>query len=393
MKLGYETFRAFSCTAGASAEDLFAKLAMGYAGAIRNRIERRINHLLGEKHQIKVVSEAKGYIKSLGLSADGFCPEFGRALELLDQEDLVNSAAQFTLGLHQMGFRASWSFDEVTPVYLSFAGYSLLVKSYLKVQAEEHQLTIETRGHDGPKLFEFARIDGDWQQAGRPQRPTIQVLGRHIPVLIGPVSHPANIWFLPTDVPCVSDPQEVTEKIQRGMDIVLEHVPEFGPWIGRSLKRLAVVEGIEDKMDRSRSSAGLPGLVHLSYPTSIISICEAFVHECAHQHYHLLLFVGPMVNGRDETLYPSPLKLAERPLERILLSFHALANIWILYRKLMETQADKELRDGAAGRLLKLEKCLPGLVKILRETDGLTDSGRAIWEPLGEELEKAKGEC
>lgn len=390
MKLGYETFRRFSCPTEPSANELYTTLAMAYAGAIRKRIEKRVNALIGENHPYKILQRAKHHIRDIGSSDLGFAPEYGRAIQILETENLGASVAQFALALHEAGFCDEWSLKDLNPGLVSFAGHSILVKSFLSVKSSKDQVNIETASSAGPIHFEFARIEGVWTMAGSELQPNVKIRNRSIPVFIGPNAHPTNLWFAATDVPCVSDPLVVTCTIQEAIDLLVEHVPIYGPWVERSLKRLAIVEGIEENFEVSRSDTSLPGLVHISHPTDLAGIAEALVHECSHQHYHLLQFIDPLVNGKDEKLYPSPVKLAERSLERLLIAFHAVANMWVFFQRLVPSISDRRVRQNSMGRIQKIEAMIPTLLKPLRETDGLTDAGRAIFEPLAEQLAREK---
>ena len=62
-----------------------------------------------------------------------------------------------------------------------------------------------------------------------------------------------------------------------------------------------------------------------------MDIAEVLVHECAHQYFYLLAYVGPYDDGSDERLYWSPPLRRNRPLSRILMAYHALANVRLFY--------------------------------------------------------------
>ncbi|HEX5707813.1 MAG TPA: HEXXH motif-containing putative peptide modification protein, partial [Pyrinomonadaceae bacterium] len=104
------------------------------------------------------------------------------------------------------------------------------------------------------------------------------------------------------------------------------------------------------------------------------------VHESSHLYLHLLCRLGPINDGTDKTLYYSPAVRRPRPLERILVAYHAFANMSLLYRLCMEVGIDDE---GYCA--LNQEKTLPQLEQLeapLLDNPALTPIGRALFEPL-----------
>ena len=388
MELNYQTFRSFSCPTEASADALYGKLAMAYVGAVRNRLDKGLKLMLGDDHEYDIIGRAKNHLREIGQSVDGFIPEYGRALKLLNndgEEDPHNSAVQFVLALHEVGFTDSWSIRPLKPMVHSFAGIKVLIEDYIVVDSSEDKLNIETSSMGKPKKIEFNRINGHWRELGETPAPALKLAGHEIPVLVGKYMEPANLWLRFNDMPCMYDPLEVAGQLQEAADLILEHTPIYGPWIARSLKRLAIVEGLEN-LDLSRSSRQAPGMVYLSFPSRVVRMAETLVHECSHQHYHLLMFLDPLVNGKDETLYDSPFKMVKRPLERILTTYHAFANVWLFYKELESSSVTGQIRSICDIMLKRYESELPPVLKPLQETDGLSDAGRALWEPLAEQM-------
>ncbi len=83
---------------------------------------------------------------------------------------------------------------------------------------------------------------------------------------------------------------------------------------------------------RSATSMDWPGVVSCSFPIGAAALAETFVHEASHQHLNIVRRLGPVVNRTDAGLYYSPLKGSARPIEAILVAYHAVANMLLFYR-------------------------------------------------------------
>ena len=133
----------------------------------------------------------------------------------------------------------------------------------------------------------------------------------------------------------------------------------------------------------SGSWEDVPGFVHMSSPHGGIDIAEVLVHECAHQYFYMLQRLGPMDDASDATLYWSPPIRKNRPLSRVLMAYHALANVQLLYRAVRDNPANGE----AVVRYVTvnepdLQAAIRTLDEPLRHNPALTGFGRGLYEPL-----------
>ena len=153
----------------------------------------------------------------------------------------------------------------------------------------------------------------------------------------------------------------------------------FAPWIGRALRFVSPIHELPNVM-RSGSGRQWPGVAEISYCCEPVAIAEMLVHEATHQYYNILLMVEPVTDGSDQKLYYSPVRRCERPIEMILLAYHAFANVLLFYRCCRM----KGLLDG--GFCERNEKeLLPDLRSLeasLRTTSSLTEVGNSLWKPL-----------
>lgn len=131
-----------------------------------------------------------------------------------------------------------------------------------------------------------------------------------------------------------------------------------------------------------------PGIILASWSPNPITIAEMLVHESSHQYFHLLSRVGEAEDGTDVREYFSPAVQRTRRLSRILIGYHAFANVLLFYRAL--------LRDGLAEdphcRATEARLCddVEALELPLRGNPALTEIGRDLVQPLMEQLRESR---
>src|SRR5262249_55771421 len=78
------------------------------------------------------------------------------------------------------------------------------------------------------------------------------------------------------------------------------------------------------------------GTIALTMPdvANPMLLVEMLVHEASHQHFFLAKQLGPIDDGSDNGLYFSPMVNAARPLEKMLLAYHAVVNMLSFYESL-----------------------------------------------------------
>jgi HEXXH motif-containing protein len=161
-----------------------------------------------------------------------------------------------------------------------------------------------------------------------------------------------------------------------------EHPDDYAGWVRRVVLEIVVLEVEGDGM-RSGSNTSWPGVVYMSAEDPLV-LADNLVHEASHQYFHVLARVEPVDDGSDEKLYFSPVAHRERPLSAILVAYHAFANVALLLAGWMRSG----LGDGGycEARLADVLPKLAVLDEPLRGNPALTDTGRALFEPLAERV-------
>jgi HEXXH motif-containing protein len=236
-------------------------------------------------------------------------------------------------------------------------------------------------GNGAPGESVFQRDDGGWRGSGVNPLPQFGTNGSRITLL----SRDALAWedfaeWLPLAVDAVSP--EMAAAWQETLSFMEWHAAAYVPWVQRFLPDIAHLD--EADYLWSGSSGSRAGLIHASVHYQPAPLAEILVHEGTHQYYHLLGQLGPVDDGTDTTLYYLPAAGMNRPLHRIVLAYHALANVLLFYRL---CRANEAVDDGYCGRNeAKLAPQIEQLEAPLRDNPVFTAVGRGLCEPLIERV-------
>jgi HEXXH motif-containing protein len=135
---------------------------------------------------------------------------------------------------------------------------------------------------------------------------------------------------------------------------------------------------------QSRTHPEALGLVSLSFPSEPAPLGELLVHEASHQYYHLAEQLGPIHDGTDREMYWSPARRKNRPIDRILLAYHAFANILLYYQASIDAGLDSS--GYCAHGLSSWRDEVLSMQRHLEKSRGLTAIGEALWRPLAERI-------
>ena len=110
---------------------------------------------------------------------------------------------------------------------------------------------------------------------------------------------------------------------------------------------------------------------------------DSLIHEICHHYFYLGLKLGKVARDPGRLFY-NPILRCDRPIDMILLAFHAFANV---YRYCGEA-VDRGVGDRVyfAYRMAMLREQLPILDAHLASCGTLTELGESLWLPLHHEL-------
>lgn len=173
----------------------------------------------------------------------------------------------------------------------------------------------------------------------------------------------------------------VIDQFAKAAQFLHDKIPDYYAWVSQVLVQVTPVRRPAPNTITSNSSSLRWGAVDVAHPASLTETIEMLVHECSHQYFHLLSWVGGTTTAGAGEHY-SPLKKCSRPLSRILIGYHAFANVALAYRELEALG----MADDIVERRRTVDQYLGELAGPLEETSALSDLGAAIYAPLAERL-------
>lgn len=319
-------------------------------------------------------------------------PAFGLAdVVLTTGRGAVDAAVRIALRLTECGFPGSWQASLTVPSTMRLGDLLLSGVDQLTITTHRSGIRVRAAGRSG--LVECLREAGAQPRSAQPW--TSPAAG-HIPW----IGATRPIYLLGSDAAPLLDSGEaqtefahpvekvdgyILERFQDSLDVITGC--GYRGWVEDILRSVVVTAKDPGTHLMSGSVSSLPGMIHMSFPAGVMDMADALVHECAHQYFHLLRQVGPFVDGTDHSLYWSPPKRQHRPLDRILVAYHALANVLLFYRAVDEAGIDN---SGYTQRNMPaIAAAIGELDQPLRSNPTLTDLGRMLYEPLAREIAAA----
>lgn len=294
-----------------------------------------------------------------------WCPAFSELRRgVLDRSDLatrmsVDRAVAAGLHLALAGHKGSWEVALPTRRLIRVGRLLFGPLRRLGVESDHHQVK--------------ARV------AGRVTVLPATTLGKHQATLLRMPHRRAAMLVGESLEPIHHEDGQLVRGLGHAVSLLSRYSPRYLAWVDR------VVRGVHPlvaKPSVMRSSSGLdaPGVIWMSFPASPVQHAEMLVHEATHQYFYLLSRLGPIVDPRHTAQYYSPVKRTKRPLDRILLAYHAFANVLLFYRACLR----RGIRDKGYCRRNEATTIpqLMELDRILRSTTALTPLGHALWQPL-----------
>jgi HEXXH motif-containing protein len=312
--------------------------------------------------------------------------------------DPVDVAAKVGLRIAESGHRGAWQMP-LSPEAVRIGGW--LVAHADRAEVENlPSAPARIRVHADGAWHSLQRdpADGAWRVAGPGSSGAVAVgtqrlrtVGAQGSVLLlpsralPPPEQSGDIFKECQPVDVVDD--AAAQSFADGFALLARNTPQYLPWIERVLHGIVVCPRQVEYRLVSGSFEDAPGLVHMSSPHSGVDIAEVLVHECAHQYFYMLQRVGPVDDASDATLYWSPPIRKQRPLSRILMAYHALANVQLLFDAVRANPAnDAQVVDYVRLNEPDLQAAIEALDEPLRGNSALTPLGRGLYQPLAERM-------
>jgi hypothetical protein len=328
----------------------------------------------------------RSWVANPGLSLLAWDISIGRAHLALKEGKLdpVEAGVRIGLRIATFGHEGKWR-AQFPPT--SFYTDHLFVERACKVEVEcdiSHSV-IRFDLADGTKV-EWRRNgkDASWTHEGGGElesvgsKQTIRLLFKRA---LPPEDRGGEIFKECQPVETITS--DMARSFSHGLEVIARNAAQYVPWVERVLHGIVVCPKQAEFRLVSGSWEDVPGLVHMSSPHSGIDIAEILVHECAHQYFYMLQRIGPVDDSSDREVYWSPPIRKHRPLSRILMAYHALANVQILYEAVRANQSNaRETVEYVRINEPDLQDAIKTLDQPLRNNRALTKFGRGLYEPL-----------
>jgi len=302
-----------------------------------------------------------------------------RALDPEDETSPTTAAAALLLHLHHTGTAGAWSASFPAAVDLMWGRWRLPAATSMAVQAADGAARVRTEAGGSAHEVRLSARTGRWVAEHAAELETFTISGRPVAV-ISPVGAESARLLADHDQPPT---RRVVSDLRAAADLLDSAAPTYARWASRALWGVVPAQTPPDMLV-SASTRACPWMIMVCSPAGPEELAELLVHESTHQYFYLLSQFGPVDDGTDETLYFSPLKETGRPIDAILLAYHACANMLLMHDQL-------RLAGHASGFLAERRATLAEQVRTLeshlRRSPSITEIGAALWEPLAERLD------
>lgn len=178
-----------------------------------------------------------------------------------------------------------------------------------------------------------------------------------------------------------------SEQIYRASLILENYLPEYYVWVACLLREIAPLALPSKGSSTTSCSFPLwPGHSQFSVGATSLQQIIMLIHECSHQFYHLLQWSIPTVT-KDAPLIYSVLKQAYRPLDKLLLGFHAFGNVALSLDALQDKNVSEISMHELQGQIKHTKKYITGLFEqLIPNRKFITTAGLELFDPLSARL-------
>lgn len=378
--------RGFSCPASSFDNAAFGLIISAHANESTTRFL--------DAFQTELRSASDGLVEFLEYAVnDGLEPEVAwdpsfshlfRAVQRSLHAPVVQLAAFAGLRLAACGRPAKWRANwDAHPVQLRWANCLLPYATSISVFSDGQTATVVTECAEITHEVRLERSTNRWITSNCESLAMVAARPSGFALLPHRALLPHEAGELDPLIPSTDVPSDIQQMFSGACDLIATSAPNYLPWISRVIRCVALVEPPRQDVMASGSMEWSCGLIHVSQGPGELALAETLVHEACHQYFHIATRLGPIDDGSDSNTYYSPVVEAGRPLSRILLAYHAFANVLLFYRNLIAEGVEEEQCAQAADAV---QNQLRVLLAPLSRNSALTFVGRALFLPLSETL-------
>jgi HEXXH motif-containing protein len=285
-------------------------------GRVKSRLAAELSQVLRTEYEIWFDPENV---------AAAWCPEMGYLNSLLSRQDGIgtNAAAQYLLCAAASGGECDCGVPTEAGRELYFRGFRFVTGEWTRIRCEGKSLSLNDWNTE--RMFEHS--DANWREVGTGQeiqmRRAIDKL-----IFVGGDCIDAELKTHLDGVLPWDGFLGAMEMTLRAFRTIADISPEYSSWCTRVLRQVQLVGSKSVETRLSHSAASRPGGIVMSHPGNLVHYMEAIVHECTHQYFYMLTMMTRLKRDpSDQALFYSSIVSRRRPIDRILMAYHATANI------------------------------------------------------------------
>jgi HEXXH motif-containing protein len=371
----------FSCPREKFDSDSLVNLSVAYACSV---IDVFLETFAGDLSAFRGVVEILRTLPSCVSFGASWSPVLGLCLSAVTRSEsslAAVAAAKYLVHLGSWGVTGDWNITLPAPIRLTWSSWLLPETRDLVVRCTPDRAEITLSATRD--TFVFVR---DASYSWTTSHPAALLLP-HVSFgsvasinLLGKTTVDSDL-SLDVGAPIVERVNAAdSDALARSVELLYTTFPAYYVWIARVLRSIVLVESGERGFLRSGSDKTSLGCVYISNNKDLASIGEMLIHEATHNYFYLLTQMGGPVTGGSDGLYYSPFVHSMRPLDRILLAYHAFANVYLYYTEYEPIAPDPADISIRRARVLKDLDTI--VVHIKDNMASLTRVGLALVEPL-----------
>lgn len=348
---------------------------------------------MGDEKNESIIAFYENYLDAdLPYAEQSYRAELGYGFSNVANHDNVLSdinvgLAQMALIANLMGYVNSWSCDFENAGMILILGETYFFNSRIECVSSKDKLKIIIDNNEITEIYYDSDLK-NWLFLNQ-KNLFITLSGRALQVIFTNDDN-KSIFVEDKENPISKDvnKDDAIKEIQRSMNYLEQQSPVYAEWVSKVLKQVVLI-GQSDGKSFNRSSSSHPGTIFLSYPSaSPNDFPQIFVHESTHNYLHIVTCMMNIINNKDTKMYFSKIKRAERPLSAILATYHAFGNVQIFLKECIDNKAN--FLDYNNTEYDAYKDILTPLHDYLVNSNGFTEQGESLWQPLSLLLEHAE---
>lgn len=380
--LGLENeYVGFSCPLESFNEPLAQTIASEYARSVRGVFVERFAHLFSNTGLDDLFSRLLYADLPFELAWSSDLGNLYKVTRSGDEDQAMKNAAAFALMAGAKGFGGEWQLELSNATKFFWDDWALPDCDHLTVISSDANASIKL-SLDGAQTQVFFERSLDGWKCQTPARavrlPSFGSGKRRLVLLPRYATLDHGVFQDVNALALETFPPSLIEVLTQALDLLEEHLPHYFDWVVRIIRRVIVLHAGPNVL-HSGSPENQHGTILISDNSRALSVAEMLIHESSHQYLELLNKLGPTVDPGHTELYYSPAKQCDRPLHKILLAYHAFANVMLFYRGVAECGL-ADSRFAKFQNLLNDE--LRQLEQPLLDNDAILPIGRALVKPL-----------